>query len=162
MSKKEFLDTLRLTLEGEVEPEIIEQNIRYYDDYINNGSDMSEREVLEALGDPRLIAKTIIDAEKIAKQRSGNVHSQSYSSEESRGYRSNEGYGNESNRGNASRRRRGIYSSMMWYHKVAIIAVLIVLIIILLIIGRVILRFLSVFAIPIILMYLLYSLFRKR
>lgn len=68
MNKEEFLQTLRQALAGEVPQRIIDDNIRYYDGYIrdevNKGS--SEWSVLEELGDPRLIAKTIIDASLVS------------------------------------------------------------------------------------------------
>lgn len=165
MSKKEFLNTLRQTLEREIEPEIIEQHIRYYDDYISNSPDKSEKEILEELGDPRLIAKTIIDSEKMAAQRDQNAYgSYSYTNssyEENRGYYTNWEYGYEGHR-DEKHRRRVFFSGLTWYHKAIMIVIAILLLLVLLTISRVILWFLSVFAIPIILMYLLYSLFRKK
>lgn len=64
MSKQEFLQRLREALDGEVPRGVIEENVRYYDEYIvsetRNGS--SEDEVISSIGDPRLIAKTIMEA----------------------------------------------------------------------------------------------------
>lgn len=63
MNKGEFLEGLRNTLSGEVPPSVVQENLRYYDDYIRteiqNGR--SEAEVMAELGDARLIARTIID-----------------------------------------------------------------------------------------------------
>lgn len=63
MTKQEFLQGLRSALEGEVPFEAMQENLRYYGEYIDTeklrGS--GEAQVVEALGDPRLIAKTIID-----------------------------------------------------------------------------------------------------
>lgn len=63
MSKEEFLRGLQNALSGEVPPTVVRDNLRYYDDYIRtelkNGK--SETQVMEDLGDPRLIARTIID-----------------------------------------------------------------------------------------------------
>ena len=56
MSRQEFLQRLRDTLTGEVPGNVIEENIRYYDDYIG------------AIGDPRLIAKTIMEATENARE----------------------------------------------------------------------------------------------
>jgi len=63
MSKQEFVDKLRYALNGKVTPDILQENIRYYEEYINTQIRMgrSEQEVLESLGDPRLIAKTIVE-----------------------------------------------------------------------------------------------------
>lgn len=63
MDRYEFVSTLKAVLTGEVPGAIVEDNVRYYEGYISQevASGKSEREVLESLGDPRLIAKTIID-----------------------------------------------------------------------------------------------------
>jgi uncharacterized membrane protein len=63
MEKQEFLDKLRGALTGEVSTRLVTDNVRYYDEYILTQSRMgkSEAEVIEELGDPRLIAHTIID-----------------------------------------------------------------------------------------------------
>lgn len=63
MGRNEFIDKLRLALNGRIAPAQVEDNINYYRDYIqsemNRGK--SESEVMDMLGDPRLIARTIID-----------------------------------------------------------------------------------------------------
>lgn len=63
MNKEEFLRHLRQALAGDVPQGVIEENIRYYDSYITgevrNGQ--SEESVIASIGDPRLIAKTIVD-----------------------------------------------------------------------------------------------------
>lgn len=63
MRKDEFLQTLRRALNGDVPPAVVEENIRYYDDYITQETrkGLSEEEVIAEIGDPRLIAKTIED-----------------------------------------------------------------------------------------------------
>lgn len=62
MTKQEFIEKLRSALTGKVSADVITDNIRYYEDYINTEirKGKSEEEVLAALGDPRLIARTII------------------------------------------------------------------------------------------------------
>ena len=63
MDRNEFVSTLRAVLTGEVPASVVEDNVRYYDSYISQeiAGGKSEREVMESLGEPRLIAKTIID-----------------------------------------------------------------------------------------------------
>lgn len=63
MNRDEFLRTLREALSGEIPPNIIEENIRYYDAYIADEvrKGRTEEEVIEELGGARVIAKTIID-----------------------------------------------------------------------------------------------------
>lgn len=64
MTRAEFLQGLKTELEGRVPYSVIQENIRYYDSYIsdevNKGAD--EAEVIESLGGPNIIARTIVDA----------------------------------------------------------------------------------------------------
>ena len=63
MTKQEFLEKMRVALSGRVASGLIMENLHYYEDYINTEirKGRSEQEVLAALGDPRLIAKTIVE-----------------------------------------------------------------------------------------------------
>lgn len=62
MTKKQFLIELRGCLEGQVNEREIKRQLHYYDNYISNEakSGKKESQVIEELGDPRWIAKTII------------------------------------------------------------------------------------------------------
>lgn len=64
MTKQEFLDELRRMLSGEVSPETIMDSYSYYSTYIEDGmrSGKSEAQVVEELGRPSLIARSIIAA----------------------------------------------------------------------------------------------------
>lgn len=66
MNKQEFLDILSRSLYGKIDENILKEHIQYYESYISSGiaNGKTEQEVLEELGDPRLIAKTILDASK--------------------------------------------------------------------------------------------------
>ena len=65
MHKAEFLETLREALSGNMQEGKIAAHMQYYQDYIErqirNGR--SEEEILTELGDPRLIAKTLLDTD---------------------------------------------------------------------------------------------------
>lgn len=63
MNKGEFLEGLRNALSGEVPPSVVQENLRYYDEYIRTEiqKGRSEADVMAELGDARLIARTIID-----------------------------------------------------------------------------------------------------
>lgn len=63
MEKQEFLDNLRLALRGRVTPEVMTDTMNYYEEYINTELRLGKHpdEVMEALGDPRLIARTIVE-----------------------------------------------------------------------------------------------------
>lgn len=70
MEKTEFLDQLRQSLNGRLEPQEVTENLRYYEDYINMQIRMGkpETEVMEVLGSPRLIARSIMDAKGVAAE----------------------------------------------------------------------------------------------
>ena len=65
MDKNEFLDILRSQLSGQMPEGQINTHIQYYRNYIEERmqSDNSESEVMRELGDPRLIARTLLDTE---------------------------------------------------------------------------------------------------
>ncbi len=65
MDRAEFLTILRNQLAGRMQEGKSEAHIRYYEDYIQSQvrKGRSESEVLNELGDPRLIARTLIEAE---------------------------------------------------------------------------------------------------
>lgn len=69
MDRESFITELRMALSGKVNPAVIEENISYYNEYITGQVRMgqTEEEVLDALGNPRLIAKSIIEATKHAE-----------------------------------------------------------------------------------------------
>ena len=65
MYRAEFLEVLRTQLDGRMQEGKIAAHLRYYEDYIQSRvrSGESEEAVLRELGDPRLIAKTLLDAD---------------------------------------------------------------------------------------------------
>ncbi|WP_394525078.1 DUF1700 domain-containing protein [Lacrimispora sp. JR3] len=115
MSKQEFLQRLRETLTGEVPGNVIEENIRFYEEYISTEARKgSEEEVIASIGDPRLIAKTIIEASENASD-SGNAYYESYSGPRQNGYEDPEDFG----------RHMHYIDFNKWYWKVLGIGVLI-------------------------------------
>ncbi len=73
MTKREFLDTLRRSLNGKMTEAEVADNIAYYENYISQSvsGGKSEEQVLSELGDPRLIAKTILQVDE-QKDEQGN------------------------------------------------------------------------------------------
>lgn len=63
MTRQEFLHELQIALQGEMSREAVDRHIKYYGSYIMEESrkGSSEEEVIARLGNPRLIAKTLID-----------------------------------------------------------------------------------------------------
>jgi uncharacterized membrane protein len=158
MNKIEFLDILSQTLKGEVSADVIEQNIRYYDQYISSQSSMEEAKIIEMLGDPRMIAKTVIEKDKAAKQKNG-YHDNNGSDNNSGSYTENEeGYRQSKN----NQKSNVFYTNLTWRQKLTLVLVLIIVILVLVFIGRIIIGFLFAFGVPILLILLLYALFKKR
>ena len=155
MDKREFLETLRQSLNGEIMPEVIEQNIRYYEQYINSPTQEEEDRVLNGLGDPRLIAKTIIESERAAKEKGKHTDNQgsdpNYYEEE---------FSREQN--NTDQGRNKYLIKLNWYQKLTIGLVILAFLIILIFLGRIIIGFLFAFGLPLILILLLLGLFRRR
>ncbi|RDU24775.1 DUF1700 domain-containing protein [Anaerosacchariphilus polymeriproducens] len=76
MSKEEFLDELRIALQGEVSQNEISENLEYYDRYIASEirKGRSIESVMEELGNPRLIARTIIDTHSNVKTSNSDTY----------------------------------------------------------------------------------------
>ena len=64
MTRQEFIRKLQEALNGKLDATEIQDHLKFYDDYIieEMRKGKSEQEVLELLGDPWAIAKTIVDA----------------------------------------------------------------------------------------------------
>jgi len=95
MTKQDFLESLRRTLNGNMSPVTVDEHIRFYDGYIISeaAKGKSETEIIAGLGDPRILARTLIDAAERAgdsyAQRAGESASEEYqtrSSAENTGY----------------------------------------------------------------------------
>ncbi|NBH73873.1 DUF1700 domain-containing protein [Clostridiaceae bacterium] len=138
MNKEEFLQGLTKALAGKVPPDAMRENLRYYEEYIRTEMEKgrSENDIMEELGSPRLIARTIIDTTPGAGEEAygdgrfggyseqGNVSPDAFS-------------GNSRSRTGGSYRPGGIhyYDLNKWYWKllglvVAIMAVTLVLMVI--------------------------------
>ncbi len=85
MNKQEFVDRLRISLSGKVSARLVEENVSYYEEYINSQVRMGtpEENVLSTLGDPRLIAKSIITANEGSNINASDNGAQSGYQEES-------------------------------------------------------------------------------
>ena len=68
MRQEEFLQSFQEALAGKVSDTIIQENVNYYRNYISNEirSGKTEDAILQSLGDPRLLAKTIEESHKFA------------------------------------------------------------------------------------------------
>ena len=68
---------LKSELEGRVPYSVIQENLRYYDSYIMEeaAKGQTEDEVIESLGGPRIIARTIVDAALDTEDRPDGFYS---------------------------------------------------------------------------------------
>ncbi len=149
MDKQEFLDRLRLALSGNVSARLVEENVKYYEGYINTQSRLGypEAEILSSLGDPRLIAKSII----MANDGSFSDNTSGSSRNHSEDLYNTEYYAEKRNN-NALR----IMNMPRW---------LVILLVILVVLGIIsvvtsVISALLPFAVPIIIIYFLVKLFR--
>lgn len=156
MDKIEFLTILKQSLNGEVSGEVIEQNVRYYDSYISAETVEAEADIIDRLGGPRLIAKTIIEAEKAAKEKGMNHWSgANYQDRETEAKE-------EFNRNTTSNMGHSFFTNMKWYHKLIAVLTVILLFVIIAVIGRLMIGFIFTFGLPILLVLTVLSLTRKR
>ncbi|MBR3288696.1 MAG: DUF1700 domain-containing protein [Lachnospiraceae bacterium] len=91
MNKNEFLRILRESLEMSLEKDAINEQLDYYDRYISDEVEKgrSEKEVIDELGDPRLIAKTIktVSNSNDVTSSTENSYGDQQNRESSNGYR---------------------------------------------------------------------------
>jgi hypothetical protein len=156
MSKYEFLNILKEALEGEVSQETINENINYYSNYIDGemSKGKSETEILQQLGEPRLIAKTIIETNSIAKNNRTYTYSNesdNTSDEDPKRKGFNAGYDNQ----NGWDIRFGNLKLNTWYGKMLLI---IFVVIIICVVGRIAIAILPII-LPIIIIFWLLSYF---
>ena len=71
MTKQEFIEELRVALTGRIPSTSVTDNVNYYEEYIDTEIQKGRpvEDVFASLGDPRLIAKTIIQT----SGRNGNT-----------------------------------------------------------------------------------------
>ena len=76
MKKHEFLSELKEALEHNMDEQKIKGHVEYYDEYIQNEvkSGRSEEEVVNELGDPWAIAKTIRLSEGMDQDKQENTY----------------------------------------------------------------------------------------
>lgn len=167
MTKNEFLDGLRIALSGEIPNEDIESNIAFYDDYIKTKSSNNESEVIEQLGDPRLIAKTIIETYQISHgPMYGHTRNERYQeADTTNNYSYNNDYSNNNtnyyNTNNDRSRRFNLNFNFTWYQKLIMIVIAVILFLVVIIVGGILIKLFFTIGIPILIVYLGFRLITK-
>ena len=141
------MDRLQRALAGGVNSSQVAENVRYYQDYIETEirKGRSEADVLSGLGDPRLLAKSIIEANK----RAGYIEGTNQNFDEERP---------EDRMREGARVSGGTVRMPGWL--IILIAIVIVLIIIGLIFSAI--SLLAPIIIPVLIVVLLYNFIRSR
>ena len=122
MSKTEFLDILYNQLSGQMPEGSVAAHVQYYRNYIEDEQQKgrTETDILNDLGDPRLIARTLLDTEVGAgNPQNGSTDSAIYNEADS-DY--NEYDSSDSARGHVKKHSFKLDLST-WYGKVAVILI---------------------------------------
>ena len=122
MSKKEFLDILYNQLSGQIPEGSVAAHVQYYRNYIEDKQQKgrTETDILNDLGDPRLIARTLLDTEVGAgNPQNGSTYSATYNEADS-DY--NKYDSSDSARGHVKKHSFKLDLST-WYGKVAVILI---------------------------------------
>ena len=161
MDKQEFITVLSDALKGEVPADVIWENLEYYKRYLREeeAKGRGEQAILAELGDPRLIAKTIIDA---CPQSAQNQGFESYEGYEERGYsepRTEDGY---TGKGSYEERSKFRYIDLSkWYWRLAGILLLVVVMWVVFTVVGGIFSLILRFAWPLILLWIVYIFIRN-
>lgn len=150
MTKQEFLDELRAALTEKVHHSVVNENVEYYDTYITMQmrKGMSEEDVTGSLGLPRLLARTIIDAEKYGGRETAETETE------------------ENRTGAEKERKKGGFRRQMiempgWLMLVIIVLVPILCMTVLSAVFSVVFSILAPFLVPALLIWLVVRIVRK-
>ena len=155
MTKNEFLSILRDSLAGNVPSDVINENIGYYKDYIEN-NDKTESQVLEELGDPRLIARTIIDSFVAEKGPMADFYTKQAREE----YRGDSSY--TSSYDDDNYRNEYHHFSLKWYDKLLGIIIIVVVAMLVLALGAVAIGIFFRIILPLIVIYFIVKFIMER
>ncbi|MDO4474488.1 MAG: DUF1700 domain-containing protein [Eubacteriales bacterium] len=159
MRKNEFLSRLKEALENDLDSKAVQENVTYYTSYINEeiAKGRSESEVIEELGDPWVLARSVIDMAESQGETTNNSNQNSY----------NYGYGNadrnESSQQNSSNNGGNIhvFSADSWWKKLLfVVGIIGIVFLVVSVIGGV-LSILSPILMPVIIVIVLMRFFRR-
>lgn len=147
MGINEFLSKLREALEMDLSSSKVEEQVRFYRQYINEeiGKGRTEAEVMEELGDPWVIARNILSTEEM-EEKGEYVYE-----EPSKSYE----------REQAAHAGINIYPIDSWWKKALIILTVFGILSLIFAILSGILRLIAPIAVPIILIVLLVKIWKK-
>lgn len=157
MNRREFLKKLKEALENDLSGSVVQENINYYDQYISdevkNGK--SEEEVIAMLGDPWMIARTVIDAAEMG------IHQESYSQSSKQQY-TKQDYTKEDAPQSGQDFVNSMFKPVSKWKKFAFFGGLILAVLLIISIISGLIRFLAPVIIPIILIVFVFKLLGNR
>ena len=160
MTREEFITQLRLTLQGKVSSEKVQENISYYNEYINGEMQKgkSEAEVLQLLGDPALLAKTIIAADDAGKHQQSTIYDVDEdghtSKKEKRDQTSGFGYSGGG--------KVHMFRMDKWWHKLLLILMVIMILLFVVAVVTGLIRIFAPFVLPIVVIIFVVRIFSRR
>ncbi len=151
MTRKEFLDGLREKLSGSLPAAEVQNHIAYYNDYIKEEVKKGRREedILEELGDPWAIARSLIGASGAQSRTAGETY---YEPEP----------GRNSRRDSASRGKVHVFGLDTWWKSLLfLLGVIGVLVLVIAVIGG-ILSLLAPILVPLLLIVIVMRMINRR
>ena len=142
MTRDEFISQLRIALAGNVSSEKLQENVRYYNEYIQDEirKGKSEAEVIQMLGDPTLLAKTIIAADEAKKHPEETIY--------------------DAQDGSFEKPKKVKQKGTL--HKIMIILGVILAIVLLFTVVTGVIRFVAPFILPVFIIVMVFRIFSKR
>lgn len=154
MTKSEFLEKLRAALGNDLSGAIIQENVNYYNSYISEevSKGRQESEVIDELGDPWVIARTIIDSAE-----GQNTIDAGY--EQSYGYDSDRGdYSGQSGSGG----RVYSFGFGTWWQKLLLVLGIVGVIMVVVAVISGLISLLAPIILPLIVIMIIFRAFKKR
>lgn len=154
MTRNEFLEKLKEALSAEMDMHEIQSHLNYYTDYIDtelkNGQ--SEEDVLDELGDPWIIAKSLVEAP--GNTYGGQVYESCPDADERRSSDYG-GYEEDSHRVH-------VFGIDAWWKKLLLVIVIVGIVCLLFAIVSGIVSFVAPVAVPLIVLWLVVRFFKNR
>jgi len=157
MKREDFIKGLEEALRGDVSPYLINENINFYNNYIIEEvkGGRTEQEVVDSLGDPWVIAKTIIQTSEgtadyfVPEDEGRNIE---YYSDNTR----------EDYRGSRNPHVKVHHFGLStWKQRLAIVAVVVAVIAVIVVVLVGVLSLLAPILVPLIVIFILWRLFRR-
>lgn len=161
MKKQEFLNKLKASLSGSIPESDIQAHINYYSGYIDTEVRMgkSEKEAIKSLGDPRLIAKTIMNTQSVKSEYHENQKYENRNDNE-RSF-SGKGFNVNYNEEGRAEYRYGRFKLNSWYGKLLGIFIAVLFFVLIFIVLGGITAILVKLAVPILVIVLIAALLRR-